>query len=392
MKKTLVLVGSGVVSIPPKFGGAVELIIYEISKSMPKDKFFAYVLDRKESWNKQREIIDGALYIRYRVPKFSNVFLLRLTEFIFGMRAIKKIRELNSKKKVNVVHTHTVFSSLPLAIFKFLLPENCKLVYTSHNPAWIVPKKDLDILNRIIKRIESFIIRKSDYVTTVTDTMKENIIKETKIPSKKIKRIYNFVDRSKFSGHGKEWKERKGIEGPIILFVSKLIPNKGVKYLIRSASLVKKEIPNVKYVVVGPISFEYENENPWIKLVKELGLEGTVVFTGALPEDELPLAYASADVFCFPTLRESFGIVLIEAMASGLPFITTNIPVVKEVVENNAIFVEPKNHKKIAKELIKLLKDNRKLKFMSKKSLSRSRYFDKKKIMDEYKKFYTAIN
>ncbi|MBI4018251.1 MAG: glycosyltransferase, partial [Candidatus Aenigmarchaeota archaeon] len=180
MKKTVVLVGSGVVSIPPRAGGATELIIYEISRKMPKDMLSVYVFDRKESHNKRNEIIDGAFYIRYKVPKFGNVFVLRLTEFIFGMRALKKIREISGRTRVDIVHAHTVFSSLPFALLKWLVPGKAKLIYTCHNPAWTAEDR-MDFLNGIIMKIEGYVMRRFDFVTTVSDTMKESIIKKGRI-------------------------------------------------------------------------------------------------------------------------------------------------------------------------------------------------------------------
>ncbi len=392
MKKIIVLIGSGVVSIPPKRGGATELVIHEISRSMPSEEFGVFVLDRKESYNKSREIIEGVNYIRYMVPKFGNIFLLRLTELVFGLRAIKKIREINNKKKVDLIHCHTVFTALPIVFLRFLLPKS-KIVYTSHNPAWTVPENEIDLFNGIIRKIEGFVMSKADYATTVSDTMRENIISQAKINPKKIHRIYNFVDTKTFSPkREKMFKHKMKIQGPTVLFVGKLIPNKGVEYLIRSAAIAKREINNVTYLIAGPASFEYSGKNKWKELVKELDLDKNVVFTGALKDEELPLAYSSSDVFCFPTLRESFGMVIIEAMASGLPVITTDIPVTREVAGNAAIFVEPKNAHKIAEKVVNLLKNTKKLKTMSRNSILRSRYFDKKIIIEDYRKFYSKIS
>ncbi|GEM_PF-2193864 len=389
--KTVVLVGSGVVSIPPKFGGAIEMIIYEIARFLPKNKFNVFVLDGKEKHNKKTENINGVLYNRSFVPKFGNIFLLRLSETLFGLLSIKKINKINSVKKVDIIHAHTVFTGLPLTLLKSFLPKSSKLIYTSHNPAWTVERKNMDVFNRIILKMEGYIIKNSDFVTTVSDTMRENIIKETKINKAKIKRIYNFVDLKKFSPNKKGFKEKLGITGPMVLFVGKLIPNKGVEYLIRSAAIVKRDVPNVKYVLVGPMSFEYQGENKWINLVKKLGLEDTIIFTGALSDEELPYAYASADVFCFPTLKESFGIVLIEAMASGLPIITSKLDTLMEVVKDASILVDPYNVHNISDKVSDLLKSKKIRTKLIKSSLLNSRKFNTKKTINEYSKLYNLI-
>ncbi|MBI2578447.1 MAG: glycosyltransferase family 4 protein [Candidatus Aenigmarchaeota archaeon] len=386
MKKTVVMIGSGVVPIPPKRGGATEIIIYEISRFMPKNKFDVYVLDRKESSSKEKEIVDGAVYLRYKVPKFGNVFLLRLTELVFGARAVREIRKINSKNRCDIVHAHTVFSALPIATAKFLLPSGSKLVYTCHNPAWNVPEKEMDLFNGVILAIESFVMKRSDFVTTVSDTMRKNIIRRTGMDPRKIQRIYNFVDNRKFSP---KKEEKKG--PPKVIFVGKLIPNKGVEYLLRAASIVRKKHPEVKFLVVGPGSFEYDAMNRWLELVKELGLQKNVVFTGGLSEESLSSAYASSDIFCFPTLRESFGMVIAEAMSSGLPVITTDMDVLREIVGDNGMLARPKDFKDIAGKVILLLEDEKTRKKMAQKSLKRSRAFEIKKIMKEYEKMYDRI-
>lgn len=387
MKKTIVLVGSGVVPIPPKRGGATEIIIYEISRFMPKSKFNVYVLDRKESSSKEKEIVDGAVYLRYSVPKFGNVFLLRLTELVFGARAVKKIREINSKNRCDIVHAHTVFSALPIAVMKFLLPSGSKLVYTCHNPAWNVPENDMDFFNRIILAIERFVMKRSDFVTTVSDTMRKNIIRRTGISPEKIQRIYNFVNAEKFFP-----KKEKQKGPPKVIFVGKLIPNKGVEYLLRAASIVRKKHPEVKFLVVGPVSFEYDAMNRWLDMVNDLGLQKNVVFAGGLSDESLSSAYASSDIFCFPTLRESFGMVIAEAMSSGLPVITTDMDVLREVVGNSGFLVKPKDVQGISDKITLLIENEILRQKMSKKSLQRSKTFEIKKIMKEYEKMYSRTS
>ena len=386
MKKNIVLIGSGVVSIPPIYGGAVELIIYEISRAMPKDKYDIYVFDRRDG-NAQKETISGVVYIRHNVRKFKNIFLMRLTEFCFGVKSLKELRRM---QKVDIAHVHTVFTALPLALFKFLLPKSTKLVYTCHNPAWNVTKSEVDFFNGMIKKLEFYIMKKFDSVTTVSDTMVRNIAKAG-IPNGKLSRIYNFVNCDEFYVRNKNYWEKRGVKGPVVFFVSKLIQNKGVEYLIRSASIVKSRIPDVKYVVAGPISFEYETDNPWIKLVKDLNLENIVMFTGKVNREDLPYAYSSSDVFCFPTLKEAFGIVLIEAMASGLPVISTDIPVVREITNGDAILVKEKDTEGIAEAVIRVISNKKMRKKLSILSIKRSKAFEKKEIMNQYDKFYRKL-
>ena len=225
-------------------------------------------------------------------------------------------------------------------------------------------------------------------VTTVSDTMRAKII-ESGVPKENTSRIYNFVDRKEFSPKKKDYW--KNIGSPVVFFVSKLSPNKGVEFLIKSASIVRDSMPNVKYFIAGPVSFEHEEENPWMKIVKDLKLENTVFFTGKIDRKDLPAACASSDVFCFPTLKESFGIVIAEAMACGLPIISTDIPVVREICGNSAVLVKEKDTEKIASATVDILKNKSKRGKLSKLSLERSKIFDKKEIMRQYEELYDKM-
>lgn len=141
-----------------------------------------------------------------------------------------------------------------------------------------------------------------------------------------------------------------------ILFVSRLEKRKGLNYLLEAFMQVKQEIPNSRLIVVGPgtrLRRKYE------KQVKRSSLED-VVFTGLVPYDELPRYYKTADVFCAPaTGRESFGIILLEAMAAGKPIVASNIEGYASVVshEVEGLLVPPRDKEMLARALISLLTD-----------------------------------
>ncbi|MBA7694148.1 Phosphatidyl-myo-inositol mannosyltransferase [subsurface metagenome] len=139
-----------------------------------------------------------------------------------------------------------------------------------------------------------------------------------------------------------------------ILFVGRLEKRKGLDYLLKAYQQVKREVSNSRLIIVGPgtrLRKKYE------KLVKSHGVKD-VVFVGYVSYDELPRYYNTADIFCSPaTSRESFGIVLLEAMAVGKPILATNIDGYATVVTHGAegFLVPPKDSEKLAEALISLL-------------------------------------
>jgi len=141
-----------------------------------------------------------------------------------------------------------------------------------------------------------------------------------------------------------------------ILFVSRLEKRKGLNYLLGAFNQVKREIPNSRLIIVGPgtrLRRKYERE------VKRSGLKD-VVFVGFVSYDELPRYYKTADVFCAPaTGRESFGIILLEAMAVGKPIVASDIEGYASVLTHNVegLLVPPADKEALARALVSLLTD-----------------------------------
>jgi phosphatidylinositol alpha-mannosyltransferase len=141
-----------------------------------------------------------------------------------------------------------------------------------------------------------------------------------------------------------------------ILFVSRLEKRKGLNHLLGAFSQVKREIPNSRLIIVGPgtrLRRRYERE------VRRSGLKD-VVFTGLVPYEELPRYYKTADIFCAPaTGRESFGLILLEAMAAGKPVVASNIEGYASVLAHNVdgLLVPPADKEMLARALLSLSTD-----------------------------------
>ncbi len=142
-----------------------------------------------------------------------------------------------------------------------------------------------------------------------------------------------------------------------ILFVGRMEKRKGFNYLLKAYKQVKQEIPNCRLIAVGPgirLRQRYERQ------VNRSGL-ADITFSGYATYTDLPRYYKTADVACFPaTGRESFGIVLLEAMAVGTPVIASHIEGYARVLTDGAegLLVPPKNVEKLAEAITTLLKDS----------------------------------
>ncbi len=164
--------------------------------------------------------------------------------------------------------------------------------------------------------------------------------------------IPNGVDLEHFSPDVPPFEQFR--DGKInILFVSRLEKRKGVNYLLSAYRQVRQEIGNCRLILVGPStrwSRQYE------KKIKRQGMED-IVFAGYVSQEDLPRYYQTADIVCSPaTGRESFGLILLEAMAMGKPIVASNIDGYASVVSHGveALMVPPKNKHMLAQALISL--------------------------------------
>jgi phosphatidylinositol alpha-mannosyltransferase len=142
-----------------------------------------------------------------------------------------------------------------------------------------------------------------------------------------------------------------------ILFVGRLEKRKGFSYLLRAFVRAKYEMPNIRLIAVGP--FTEKSKRRYESFVETHQLSD-VHFVGYVSKQDLARYYRSCDVFCAPsTGGESFGIILLEAMASGKPIIASDIDGYRAVIddERDGLLVEPRDDERLAESLIRVLRD-----------------------------------
>ncbi|MBI5871774.1 glycosyltransferase family 4 protein [archaeon] len=166
--------------------------------------------------------------------------------------------------------------------------------------------------------------------------------------------VPNGVDTERFRPDNR--KIKKFLDGKKnILFVGRMDKRKGLPYLIDAFEMVKRKTDDVRLIAVGDGVYRKK----WERIVEKKNLKD-VVFVGSQNEKHIPQYYATADVFCSSAVKgESFGIVLLEAMASGKPVVSFANRGYREVLKNydRRFLVEPRNTRALAKALLTLVKD-----------------------------------
>lgn len=187
-------------------------------------------------------------------------------------------------------------------------------------------------LHILLLSLEKRLFSNTGLIVANSKMVKEQIIKHYAVPEERITIIHNGVDLIRFTPENKDrWRDhiRKSLDIPedtkVFLFVGSGFERKGLKTLLESISLIKTE--NVKVLVIGK-----GRVDRYKTLAEKQGISDKIIFIG--PQKEMEKFYAAADLFVLPTLYDPFSNATLEAMASGLPVITTRNNGVAELIEN----------------------------------------------------------
>jgi len=238
----------------------------------------------------------------------------------------------------------------------------------------------LRLLSEGEKRIVSLVLKNSKYILAPS----QDLANYTKIycPDCPTKVVYNSVDLNFFKpSNNKIFKERT------VICVGSLDERKGHRYLLKAIQQILEEITDVDFIIIGRGSEKKKLKN----LAKELNIQDNVNFIDFLTDEQLRIYYSSSEFFVLATLYDSFGIVFAEAMACGLPVVSTNILSLQEVVDGGGILVEPRNSDQLAKAMLRLLKDEKLRQELSKKALEQAKKFSIERRIDTIEELYESI-
>jgi len=171
-----------------------------------------------------------------------------------------------------------------------------------------------------------------------------------------------------------------------ILFVGRLDPRKGVKYLLKAFPLIYEQYPHCRLIVVGNGFL-----TDYYKMYAPENLSHKIFFEGYVKPKDIPHYYATANIFCSPAIGgESFGIVLLEAMASGKPIVASDITGYSQLVTDGqeGLLVPPKSPYAIANAIIKLIRDEELRKRMGSIGLIKARQYSWEKIAKKVEECY----
>jgi glycosyltransferase involved in cell wall biosynthesis len=210
---------------------------------------------------------------------------------------------------------------------------------------------DVYLPDKRTKFISKTLLQNSSTVIALSENMK----REMNIICKKddIVILPNGVELEKFQDIYP--KEQKNTIKKTIIFVGSLRPIKGIEYLIKAMKIMAEKLPDTNLLIVGDGPEREELKT----LVQELNLQNSISFAGKVTNEQIPKYMAQADLFVLPSLSEGFTLVVVEAMASGLPIITTNVRGLPEIVKNgeNRFIFKPEDPKDLAEKILLILEN-----------------------------------
>lgn len=238
-------------------------------------------------------------------------------------------------------------------------------------PALTLSRRRIPLL--LSKRVGSYISKKDmfhrftynrvDRVLAISEVIHKNVLDTTPITPDRVVTLHDAIDTNVFSlqqADRQKVRNELGLRNDIVLigFVGRFSPGKGHEELLEAARIISQKDQNVHFLVVGEASHgEQRYEQKIRALSRSLGIERTVTFAGF--RDDIPDVMAAFDIFAFPSHAESFGVVLIEAMAMERPVVSTNCDGVLDIVVDGrtGLYVQPRRADELAVALMQLIAD-----------------------------------
>jgi N-acetyl-alpha-D-glucosaminyl L-malate synthase BshA len=306
---------------------------------------------------------------------------------LYDLSLTSKMLEVIEYEDLDLMHVHY---AIPHAVSAYLAKQvwkkagkKIKFITTLHGT-------DITLmgLEPTFMPLVKFSIEESDGVTAVSRFLKEKTLTNFNLV-KEIEVIYNFIDIDKYRPvEEKPFRKHVASCGEkVLIHTSNFRVVKRVTDTIRILEKVKKEIP-AKLVLVGDGPDRSECE----RLARELDLQKDVIFLGK--QDAIEEILTAADLFLMPSQSESFGLSALEAMACGVPVISTSVGGLPELVIHNetGFIAEIGDIDRMAKYTIDLLTNDKKYKSFSKNSRDRAvNSFDKNLIVPQYIKYYESV-
>src|SRR3972149_8851754 len=322
--------------------GGVQQQLLSLLKAYSRERFnpIFLCLGPKEEMGKEIE-----------ETKIGFIPLNKLRYNRFSPGIVLELHRLMKKKQIHVVRTHRYRSNLygRLAAFLAGVPV---IIAAIHDNYRTDKRPKRRIMNRILSKI-------TDKIVAVSEDVKEDIIRYDSIDSSKIEVIPNGIDVERFNPEKNTTDIRKEFsledDDIVIGFIGRIVPAKGLEYLLNALPYLKEEFKSIKLLIVGEGSLVEELK----ERAKKNNIFDNILFIGR--RRDIPEILASINIFVMPSIAEGLPNALLEAMAMGKPIVTTEVGGIPEIVKNgfNGLLVPPRDTLSLSKAIKRFLGNDR---------------------------------
>jgi glycosyltransferase involved in cell wall biosynthesis len=368
-------------------GGGVGNVSYNIAVEMAKRGHEVYVftssIDSKESVENYENII---------IYRYKKSFTIGSTPIPIDILYKPLKRGIN----LDIVHAHAGNPPAPIAAYWYAKKKKKPFVVTYHGDGqW---DRGGAIRRMSVYFYNKYILNKILSYADVIISPSKYYIDESRVLDKygdKIVAVPNGINIDEFDINYSKVECRTKLDLPvdsnIVLFLGTLGPQKGPDILLKTIPKILRVVSNVIFIFAGGGIMREELE----KLSKKLGVEKNVRFAGFVEEDIKPLYYRAADVFCLPSVMTSevFPIVFLEASASGLPMVVSDLDTFKCVIEDgyNGIVAKRNDVNNLADVIIYLLENEDVRERMGKNARKKVEDYSWNRVAEETEKVYLSL-
>lgn len=342
---------------PHLYFGGVERRINEIAKRLQNKADTRVYCGTKKRFNKI-SFVNGTIFI----PCFSTDIFFPLDNWFFN----KTISRMFDAIKADVYEAHTVcgYGFLKAIRKRSIMKPFIQTIHGVLADEYIQSSKSVFPTLRTklshfimwqLSKIEEETAKNATLIVTVSRYSLKKLVEFYNVSEKKVRIVPSGVDPQKFKPIKacETVKERIGVNNrQCILFVGRLVPRKGLHFLIEAAKHIVQESKETAFIVVG----DGPLRSHLISYSKKEGLLDNFVFLGDVRDNMLPTLYNCADVFALPSLQEGQGLTLLEAQASAKPVVAFNVGAISEFIldKETGILVKPDGYE-LANAILNLL-------------------------------------
>ncbi len=341
---------------PPRIVGGIARVVHDLSKRLIKDGHEVHVVTYKEG-NVSEYENDKGVHV-HRVNNYMinpNNFIDWIMQLNFNM--IAKANELIEKEgKFDVIHAHDWLVTYAAKTLKNSY--NIPIVATIHATEAGRNSGIHDEVQRYINDTEWLLTYEASEVLVNSNYMKNELQRLFGLPFEKINVVPNGINMTAFNGVERDYDFRRQYAADnekIILFLGRLVYEKGVQHLIAAMPKILANYHDSKLIIAGKGGMLDELRQQ----VNYLNIGHKVYFTGYLDAKKVCKMYKAADISVFPSTYEPFGIVALEAMLAGVPTVVSDIGGLDEIVEHrvNGMKSYAGNPNSLADSILNLLYD-----------------------------------